>query len=548
MNRLLIVDDETVIADGLYEVFGKFDPELDVVKAYSAFEALDIMKRTRIDIVLSDIRMPGMDGLELMERIVREWPHCKIIFLTGYEDFDCVYKAIQKPGVSYILKTEGYGKVKEKVREAMEEIGEELRMKQVEMESEERLNALETLMQGEYVRHLIRGTRSLDELAADFRQLNIPLDPEKPVIPVLATFRIPAGKESVAGRQQAALAVIRLARAFLKVKVRQMAVPDRYQDVLWLIQPKEDAASDEAAVRHLAGIFEWVERACSDSLGIQPAVTLADGAVPWAALAETYERIRQAQSARAGDGALMVQTVPVRQRQPRTGGGAERFDSRDLLEQAEWLDIHLESGRREEFFAVFDRLADRVAGAADPSAAMACYYAVALVLLGQINRTVPGEKAARPVNLNKLMRLEEHPSRADGFAYLRKTAEWLFSERQSGEQKRAEQVADRMRAFIEEHLHDDLSLVRLADRFHFNPSYLSRMFKQECGVNLSDYLDERRLLKAKELLRDRNLKIAEVGAKVGYHAPHSFTRFFKKMTGLSPQEYRDSRDIRDGRD
>jgi two-component system response regulator YesN len=72
-----------------------------------------------------------------------------------------------------------------------------------------------------------------------------------------------------------------------------------------------------------------------------------------------------------------------------------------------------------------------------------------------------------------------------------------------------------------------------------NNVLLSRLFKQECGMTLSEYLEECRIQKAKELLRLRNLKIAEVGEKVGYRAPHSFTRFFKKMTGLSPQEYRD---------
>lgn len=62
MNRMLIVDDEEIITDGLFEVFRKLNLDLDLYKAYSGYEALELLNRTRVDIVLSDIRMPGMGG------------------------------------------------------------------------------------------------------------------------------------------------------------------------------------------------------------------------------------------------------------------------------------------------------------------------------------------------------------------------------------------------------------------------------------------------------------------------------------------------------
>lgn len=160
MYKLLIVDDEKVIADGLSEVFARFDVELETHKAYSAYEALEIMQRSRIDIVISDIRMPGMDGMQLMEHICRDWPHCKIIFLTGYDDFDYVYQAIQKPGVSYILKTEGYRKVKDMVREAVKQLDDELFMKDMIKQSQDNMQTLETLLQSDYLRYVYeRSTR-----------------------------------------------------------------------------------------------------------------------------------------------------------------------------------------------------------------------------------------------------------------------------------------------------------------------------------------------------------------------------------------------------
>src|SRR5690625_4446827 len=125
MYRLLIVDDEELITDGLYDVFSRLMPEqLDVYKAYSGKEALDWMARTRIDIILTDISMPGLSGLELIERVQALWPHCRVIFLTGYDYFDYVYQAIQMNDVKYLLKTEGYDKVVETVKEIIIELKE----------------------------------------------------------------------------------------------------------------------------------------------------------------------------------------------------------------------------------------------------------------------------------------------------------------------------------------------------------------------------------------------------------------------------------------
>lgn len=535
MYRLLIVDDEAIIADGLFDVFAKFEIELDLSKAYSAFEALEIMKQSRVDIVLTDIRMPGMDGIQLMERITRDWPHCKMIFLTGYDDFDYVYQAIQKPGVSYILKTEGYPKVKEKVKAAVAQLDRELQMKDWVQQAQERLNTLETLLQGEYLRHVLKGSRSFDELHGDFGKLNIPLDPAKPVMMALGVLNIPAKQDSYVNRQETALAVKLLADSFLKDKMEHISVLDRYQDVLWLIQPGGDADLEAGGiVRYLEGIFELIERACADSLDITLAITLAGDVLSWEELPPAYEKLRQVQSVRIGDGNHMVQTVKFHaDAAPSTG----QMNRHTTLELAELLALHLESGRRQEFFGIFDGM---VAGISDaePSLAMECYYAIGLVLLSHMNRWQAAENRA----IRRLMGFDEHPSWSEGYAYLKQTAERLFAQRQSGERSRAAQAVHQICTFIEAHLNEDLSLVRLADLIHFNPSYLSRMFKQECGIKLSEYIEERRIKKAKELLRRHELKIAEVGARVGYDSPHSFTRFFKKVTGLTPQEYRDGID------
>lgn len=545
MYRMLIVDDEEIITDGLADIFGKLNLDLDIYKAYSGQEALELLNRTRVDVVLSDICMPGMDGLELMETIRLNWPQCKIVFLTGHNDFNYVYQAIQAPDVQYVLKNEGYPKLIAAVERAIKELEETLRANDLIRRSKEQL---ETLAHGDYFRNLLfHDVLFVRELEEDFRHLHIPLDASMPILIGLGSVTSggSAGRSpTYVDRRETALAVKFLAEAFLAERTNSIGFIDRYGDLIWLIQPKRWSGSEwtdafAQTVMFLEGTFELIQQSCLESLDTSVAVTLCGEAFAWEGLPAMYDKMRRYQHDRTGDGTRMVQKVfPSEESAPSVS-----ILNRSLRDKFEALAVHLEAGRREEFMGLFDDLTEPAAyelERGDPNMTELC-YTVALVLLSYINRW-----EIREIGSFGLIKLEDYRSWREAFGYLKGVADVLFSLRKSGEQKRAAGAIDKICSFIEQNLSEDLSLVRLADEFHFNPSYLSRLFKQERGVNLSDYMDELRIRKAKELLKREELKIAEVGGLIGYEMPQSFTRFFKKWTGLTPQEYRTVRLSRDG--
>jgi two-component system, response regulator YesN len=533
--RMLIVDDEEIITDGLFDVFSQLNLDLDLYKAYSGEEALDWMNKTRVDIVLSDIRMPGMDGLELMKNIRKNWLHCKIIFLTGYNDFDYVYQAIQTPGVSYLLKSEEYDRIIKAVTDAIHELENSLRFQNLIQQSREKLTTLETLAQGNYFRYLLQGTRAAEELEVDFRKLGIALDPSLPVLVAVGDLQRTNMNHSFAESQEASLAVKFLAETFLAERTGSLGIIDRYGGLVWLIQPThgngmKSAEAYARSVKYLEGQFELMQRACMESMRLTFAITLCADPCEWIQLSEVYERVRSQQYWRAGDGAQMVHTVNFETIETAV-------HSRTLREKGESLAIHLEGGSRERFLHLLNELTETAfdeRGNGGPFV-LELYYTIALLLLSYINRWELHDK----VGTTGLMQRDMHASWQDSFDYLKKIAESLFDLRLSVERNRAAALIEKVRSYIEEHIGEDLSLVRLASMIHFNPSYLSRLFKQESGVNLSEYIDEVRMEKAKDLLKKDELKIAEVGAQVGYETPHSFTRFFKKSTGVTPVEYRE---------
>ncbi|MNR40418.1 Arabinose operon regulatory protein [compost metagenome] len=94
-----------------------------------------------------------------------------------------------------------------------------------------------------------------------------------------------------------------------------------------------------------------------------------------------------------------------------------------------------------------------------------------------------------------------------------------------------------MTRMIEEQLTDNLSLAHYADKLFVNASYLSSLFKQEMGINFVDYVHQKRIERAKPLLKEQSLKIQEVAHAIGYTDEAHFSKTFKKWTGYSPSQY-----------
>lgn len=125
MYHIVLVDDEKIAIDGLYEVVAEEFRECEVYKAGNGSEALELFAQKRIDIAVIDINMPGISGLELQAVVQKKWNRCKCIFLTGYDRADYVRQAMRNGGTDYILKLEGDDVVVDAIRRNLKLLEEE---------------------------------------------------------------------------------------------------------------------------------------------------------------------------------------------------------------------------------------------------------------------------------------------------------------------------------------------------------------------------------------------------------------------------------------
>lgn len=563
MYRMLIVDDEEIIVNSLYEIFNNMkNLDLDVYKAYSGEEAIEWLNRTRIDIVLTDIRMPEIDGLQLMETIYKSWPQCKVIFLTGYNEFEYVYKAIQHTGVSYILKTEDHEKVIGAVENAIKEIQKSIKIEDLIHKAKEQMNMAADLFQKDYFIQLLRGDASLNINKAQFEQLSISLHSEQPIVLLLGHVDNIPSDVTYWDRIQYLYSVRMLINRNLNPHIRSVVVMDENYRFVLFIQPKElfiqNQIQNETSyyytktVSFLKGTLEVIQSACRESLNLSISFALSSEACNWSEISQKYFFLNQLLNYRIGTGIEMIlidneiknnllatnSSIDV----PELDTGNEPLEMSLRKRNFESIEQYLESGQNEKFFEVLTEIIDPLKSIRSKNCSLAieAYYKVSLSLLTYINRWKLTDKIAFHIAQNKLMRIDMHDTWLDAAQYLYDISNIIFKLQNEEQKKRADNTVEYIQNFVQSHLSEDLSLVRLAEQVYLNPSYLSRLYKQLTGINLSEYIDGIRIKRAKELLQKENVKIHEAARMVGYETAASFTRFFRKICGCSPQEYHDS--------
>jgi len=542
MKRLLVVDNEDYVVEGLVDLLRQLPHlELEVIGAFSAREALEWMQRTKIDIVVSDIRMPGMDGLTLQREIVRYWPKCKVIFLSGFDAFDYAQTAIRGGAVDYVLKTDGDERLVEAVEKAVAQLKDEIEIEQLIAKSKQQMKMASEALQQDFIRQLLYGEVMREgELASQFADLQMPLQPGMPVLAVIG--RVDEWAEGVSHYDRYLLlyAIRNIAGEYLDATVTQLCIPiDRF-NMLWIVQPKglnpgsPQRVQDDTwqmMTRFVQGTFELIQGACKDLIRLELSVLISDAPVHWDELGRKFASLKSGMvwGLGSGRGLLMVSpTAPVEE----AAGQPYPRDAASLIGNLASL---LENNRREPFFALLDELT----GSRHADSMEKHYYMAASVILTFHHKALrlPGTDDRWDVGRLITPDLQASPLEAAG--YLRRCAESIFDYRERLLGESEDELMTKVKAYISDHLVDELSLTGIAENAGHNASYLSRLFKQKNGVGIAEYIADCRIASAKELLADPGNRIQDIPGMTGFTSVQYFYRVFKKATRMTPQEWRD---------
>ena len=545
MYRMLIVDDEPLIADSIYDLFiDQPELQLDINTAYSGTEALERAEKEKIDILLTDITMPGMDGFELQKAVLRIWPECRVLFLTGYDEFDYVQSAIRNKGADYILKSEDDSVVIGAVRKTIGEIERERKNRLLLERAKNSISLAMPLLRAKCLAGIAEGWNgSFGDLEGQLKEFGIPLD-------VRMLLMILVGRPdcwaSKAGNPQKNMILYGIQDAVQK-QIQDFARAASFvsgRQIVWFVQPKEkaDGGSREAwdrCVQVMKGSMDSFQETGRGLYNVPVSYAVCDP-VPWKDVpskVEELERMLRRESVLSTE-TLLIGGETGGSSGGKTGKTKGEEQLRPRLNRISSLRYCLDNGMQKEFFAYFEELTDALETDAGTGAFAEVFYSISVIFLSYLNRWNLEEKVSRQIGLNRLTNMWLFRSWPEAVSYFRNLAEILFGMQKKESFLSANRVFGFIQSYTEQHIGEDLSLSKFAELLHYHPFYLSRLFKQVTGESLSSYVSRVKIRKAEQLLRGGNEKINEIAVSLGFETASYFSRCFKKYTGRTPQQYR----------
>ncbi|TWT25166.1 response regulator [Planomicrobium sp. CPCC 101110] len=505
MTRLLIVDDEQIEREGLQMILQKAYPDLVIEQSKNGKLAVELAGKFKPDLILMDIKMPGMSGLEAVEKISADHPAIKFVMVTAFDTFDYARQAIKLGVKDYLLKPSKASEIIATVGKVLNQNEEEQKVLAVSMSQKEALQKALTLVETDVVTQLLFDHVHEVHLDMLVEMLDIQSTNEKFVMSVLLAegsgAYYSAIKEKVRQSKSGWVGAL-YGRQLPIIVFREAGESFRSQGV--------SLANEILSVAKLDGETGWfigIGNVCG-SLG----------------------QIRQ--SYQESLIATMDSSLPVKYRfysdVPAVGtarcGHLAKLGEKELFDQirlGEWEQVDLHA-------------LDLIQCYETERADLLQTQQRVLELLWIVSRVmdeigIETEKPLFSFQAQNYWQLRQETSRL-----LERMKQHYFAHYGDLETDTIYQI----KQYIMEHSHQDISLEALAQKVKLSPIYISKMFKEKLGVNYIDFLTECRIEKAKKLLGDPEKSIKEITFEVGYHEPNYFSKVFKKIAAVSPKEYR----------
>ena len=549
MVKLFLVEDEIVMRDGIKRQINWEKEDIEFVGEASDGElAWPMILETKPDILLTDIKMPFMDGLELSALVRKELPDTAIIILSGYDEFVYAQQAVSLGVTDYLLKPLPPGKLLECIRRVQEKIEQERAQPENNAWSEELAREQKDAEKNLLFRALVTNDRSLKEILAMADHLGIHISARYYSV-ILMTVR---GKENAMPSEQ-----LRTELAAIPEQIPGWIFFDRNENGFAMIgtanSEEEISDTQKELIRRLK---ECVEKDAEHTWFIGAGRTV--GRI--SDIGKAYNSANKALSSRFITGmnrvvtadetdsvkkdlsGLQVSPLPTEARASEKDAAALDIDqavtndnSRKMLEE------YLRTGTLEEAEPFLEGLFQSIGEDNLNSYLLLTYlsmdmYFTMVRFLKDMGRQV-NEIDKKCGDINSLLkgRITAEQARSYLTSYLKE----VIALRDHNTEKRYGKILRQAVSYIDTHFdQEDISLNRVAQTVGMSPNHFSSIFSQELGTTFIEYLIGKRMERAKELLRTTQLRSSEVAYRVGYRDPHYFSSTFKKIQGMTPREYR----------
>lgn len=534
--KVFLVEDEMVIRRGIKNsIDWEKEGYIFCGEASDGELAYPMIIKEKPDILITDIRMPFMDGLELCKLVKKELPNIKILILSGYDEFDYAKEAIRLGVTEYLLKPISSGKLLEALNGVSESIRREKEDKDLVRKYMEEMRENTEHEKQKFFEQMIAGNLSMADALETGKKYEMNLSAG---MYNLLLFRFTLGEENRKSGEllgEAEYAIEKLTErleyvfefqrgvegwAFLLMADNEEQMSERVKE---LSKDLEEIMKNYSTIAYFGGIGQPVAR-----------------------LRELEESFREAERALAARFTMELNRI-ISVDDIRMAQNVDTLDDIEITSFGEiektrtMLEKFLNNGAEDEIDEFVDVYINELPEENLKSVLMRQYiimdaYIVMMSFCEKIEG-IEGEMQAQSEELKNSMKtiqtLEEIKN------YIRMLLKKIIGVRDTISGRRYSDIIEIAKDQIRKtYMSDEISLNTIAAEVGMSPSYFSSIFSKEMGKTFVEYLTEIRMDRAKELLMCSSMKTSEIGYEVGYKDPHYFSYIFKKTQNCTPKEFR----------
>lgn len=534
--KVFLVEDEMVIRRGIKNsIDWEKEGYIFCGEASDGELAYPMIIKEKPDILITDIRMPFMDGLELCKLVKKELPNIKILILSGYDEFDYAKEAIRLGVTEYLLKPISSGKLLEALNGVSESIRREKEDKDLVRKYMEEMRENTEHEKQKFFEQMIAGNLSMADALETGKKYEMNLSAG---MYNLLLFRFTLGEEKRKSGEllgEAEYAIEKLTErleyvfefqrgvegwAFLLMADNEEQMSERVKE---LSKDLEEIMKNYSTIAYFGGIGQPVAR-----------------------LRELEESFREAERALAARFTMELNRI-ISVEDIRMAQNVDTLDDIEITNFGEiektrtMLEKFLNNGAEDEIDEFVDVYINELSEENLKSVLMRQYIImdayIVMMSFCEKFEGIEGEMQAQSEELKNSMKtiqtLEEIKN------YIRMLLKKIIGVRDTISGRRYSDIIEIAKDQIRKtYMSDEISLNTIAAEVGMSPSYFSSIFSEEMGKTFVEYLTEIRMDRAKELLMCSSMKTSEIGYEVGYKDPHYFSYIFKKTQNCTPKEFR----------
>ena len=534
MYTVLLVDDEALVREAISANMKWIELGYNLIgTCKNGKEAIEFLKDNIVDLLITDICMPFVDGLELSKHVFEYYPETRVIILSGYNEFEYAKMAVKYRVVEYVLKPVTVAELKE----ILINVKEMLYKEKIKKESLKKLTGAYTknlpVLRTRYLNQIVKGINKEqleDEIQDKLSELNIKI---KGNYYKIAIVKVENADEFLKLTPEAkndlpAFIIFNILDEMAGMDENVIVFQDINNDTVILLGDKTDVGQ----IERLSLIYEKCKTMVENYFGLGITFGIGNKVITLSEINKSYESALSALEYRflyGGDKILDI----------RDYGGMDLVKNIDISEDIKKLALSVKINDKQEISVILSDIIKSLRKFNMSSSRIYINMQNIIIAISNLLESADLTEESFTEKQEEILQLLYSKKTLDDvernvLRYCLYIGNALSEQRDSFGKKQAIIAKE----YIEEnYFHTELTLQTICYELSISMSYFSAIFKRYTGETFIEALTKKRMERSMELLKNTSMKVYEIAEKVGFSDPHYFAITFKKYTGMTPKEY-----------